>query len=219
MILFLNTAFDETTLALFSKGVILDSYHILSSTHRDIHSGIKTLIEKHQCMHLLTAVAVISGPGSYTGLRLAFSAAKGLCFALEIPLLPIDSLRAFSSGFFIVNPNPIGRTLFAIQQARQEEFYWAAFSSIGENLSSPALTTNLNLELDQYSDVCGITGQVENLSLEIKSKYKCFQQANPNLSACMIIAEQLMVKAEFGILQEFQPLYIKDAYITKTTKN
>ncbi len=219
MILFLNTAFDETTIALFSKGVILDSYHILSSAHRDIHSGIKFLTEKHQCMHLLTAVAVISGPGSYTGLRLAFSAAKGLCFALEIPLLPIDSLKAFSSGFFIAHPNPIGRTLIAIQQARQEEFYWAAYSSSGEDLSTPALTTNLHLVLDQYSDVCGITGQVDNLSQEIKSKYTCFQQTNPNLSACMIIAEQLMANTEFGILQDLQPLYIKEAYITKTAKN
>lgn len=49
----------------------------------------------------ISAVAVSQGPGSYTGLRLGVSAAKGLCYALEIPLLAVDSLLSMAAGMIL----------------------------------------------------------------------------------------------------------------------
>jgi len=47
----------------------------------------------------LNAICITKGPGSYTGLRIGVSCAKGLCYALDIPLISIDSLTVLASGY------------------------------------------------------------------------------------------------------------------------
>ena len=60
-----------------------------------LHVFIEEIIkEAGISLNDLSAVAVSQGPGSYTGLRIGVSAAKGLCFALGIPLIAIDTLQA-----------------------------------------------------------------------------------------------------------------------------
>jgi tRNA threonylcarbamoyladenosine biosynthesis protein TsaB len=76
----------------------------------------------------LDAVAISMGPGSYTGLRIGVSTAKGLCYALDIPLIAVNTLEAMTSGFlsncFFVNQ----QTLFCpMIDARRMEVYCAVF--------------------------------------------------------------------------------------------
>ena len=73
----------------------------------------------------LDAVAISKGPGSYTGLRIGVSAAKGLCFAKDIPLISVPTLTALAKQ---VTPNK-GDQIIPMLDARRMEVYSAVFDS------------------------------------------------------------------------------------------
>ena len=76
----------------------------------------------------LAAVAVSQGPGSYTGLRIGVSAAKGLCFALSIPLIAVDTLKALAAQAMVSEG-----LIIPMIDARRMEVYSAVFSPELEN--------------------------------------------------------------------------------------
>jgi tRNA threonylcarbamoyl adenosine modification protein YeaZ len=80
----------------------------------------------------LTRIAVTTGPGSFTGLRIGLSAARGLGLALQVPVLGIPSLTALSLGF---PPAPIAVLL----DARRREAYFQGFSGPAIAIGEPAL--------------------------------------------------------------------------------
>ena len=69
----------------------------------------------------LEAVAVSRGPGSYTGLRIGTSSAKGLCYALDIPLISVDTLQAMAAS--VIPFAPEGALLVPVLDARRMEVY------------------------------------------------------------------------------------------------
>ena len=71
----------------------------------------------------LSAIAVSQGPGSYTGLRIGVSAAKGLCYALEIPLIAVDTLQVLAS-----QANVSDGLIIPMLDARRMEVYSAIFT-------------------------------------------------------------------------------------------
>lgn len=77
----------------------------------------------------LNAVAVSKGPGSYTGLRIGVSTAKGLCFALDIPLIGVDTLFAMTCGFLQnTTLSKKGKLFCPMIDARRREVYSAVFT-------------------------------------------------------------------------------------------
>lgn len=80
----------------------------------------------------LAAVAVSMGPGSYTGLRIAVSTAKGLCYALDIPLIANNTLEALKDGFMAKYPQSDHKVLLLpMIDARRREVYTAVFHTDG----------------------------------------------------------------------------------------
>ncbi len=85
----------------------------------------------------LDAIAVAKGPGSYTGLRIGASTAKGLCFALDKPLLSVNTLRAMAQQVSPLYPATFfaGSTLFCpMIDARRMEVYCALYNQSGEEV-------------------------------------------------------------------------------------
>lgn len=80
----------------------------------------------------LSAIAVSKGPGSYTGLRIGVSTAKGLCFALDKPLIAINTLRMMASGFLAAHPGFTGLVCPMIDARRMEVFTAVFDSSLNE---------------------------------------------------------------------------------------
>ena len=77
----------------------------------NLHLFIKEVInESNITINDLSAISISSGPGSYTGLRIGFSAAKGLSYALNIPLIKIDTLKSLSNSI--------------ISETKQDAYYW-----------------------------------------------------------------------------------------------
>lgn len=89
----------------------------------------------------LCAISISSGPGSYTGLRIGFSAAKGLAYTLKIPLITIDTLKILSIAVLkTVNDNAI---LVPMMDARRMEVYCSAYDLLlNEILPVQALVLN-----------------------------------------------------------------------------
>ena len=96
LILNIDTSQETASISVAENGKILNSK--TNSNQKDhasfLHQNIQTLLKELSLeIKQLSAVAVSNGPGSYTGLRVGISSAKGLCYALKIPLLAIGSLK------------------------------------------------------------------------------------------------------------------------------
>ncbi len=85
----------------------------------------------------LSAIAVSAGPGSYTGLRIGVSTAKGLCYALDIPLIAVSTLYSLASGFRRKFPDS-DMLLCPMLDARRMEVYTALFSKNLDRLKPDA---------------------------------------------------------------------------------
>jgi len=82
----------------------------------------------------LDAIAVSSGPGSYTGLRIGVSVAKGLCFALDKPLIAVETLEAMASGFMAQSNISDDALLCPMIDARRMEVFTAVFDTSGKRV-------------------------------------------------------------------------------------
>ena len=91
-----------------------------------LHSFIEEVLkESNLKITQLSAIAVSKGPGSYTGLRIGIAAAKGLCYALEIPLISISTLLVLAKQIKVVSKGFI----IPVIDARRDEVYSAVYNS------------------------------------------------------------------------------------------
>ncbi len=127
LILQIETATNSCSVALAKNGQLAGKKE---ANERNLHASWLTMFiqdvlnETGYSFKDLNAIAISEGPGSYTGLRIGVSTAKGLCFALDIPLIAVDTLQAMANGFisrcFSVNQ----QTLFCpMIDARRMEVY------------------------------------------------------------------------------------------------
>lgn len=102
MILYINTSGKYCELVLLKKLEVIDSLvheeELSHSAH--LHDLIKQLLDQNAISFAnLSAIAVLNGPGSYTGLRIGLAAAKGFCYSLDIPLVLLNQLSILCSAY------------------------------------------------------------------------------------------------------------------------
>ena len=98
----------------------------------DLPLFIQSLLDEAKSQNwTLDAVALSQGPGSYTGLRIGASLAKGLCYGLNIPLIPIDTLQLLCAAASILLPSSLTSTpiLCPMLDARRMEVYTAFYTT------------------------------------------------------------------------------------------
>ena len=133
IILNIETSTKNCSISIANKGEILAIKELNNGnySHAEVlHPFIVDVLkEANLSSNNIDAVAVSKGPGSYTGLRIGVSAAKGLCFAFDKPLISIDTLTSlsysisFSSGYIV-----------PMLDARRMEVYSAVFNHNHENI-------------------------------------------------------------------------------------
>jgi tRNA threonylcarbamoyladenosine biosynthesis protein TsaB len=138
-ILQIETATTVCSVALSSNGKLVACKQV---DQRNIHAEIITLYIEELILSAgikyndLDAIAVSSGPGSYTGLRIGVSTAKGLCYALDKPLIAIETLDAMASGVITANVLTHDTLLCPMIDARRMEVYTALFDNTGKKVKA-----------------------------------------------------------------------------------
>lgn len=152
VILNIDTSTDVCSTALTAEGdILIHREDFTGRNHAAMLSGfIKDCIDRASELGLkLDAVAVSMGPGSYTGLRIGLSEAKGLAYSLGIPLIGIDTLKLLAVSVMFSGTEIPENALFApMIDARRMEVFTAVYNMALEELLPPQ---PLVLEPDSYS--------------------------------------------------------------------
>jgi tRNA threonylcarbamoyladenosine biosynthesis protein TsaB len=237
LILCIETATEVCSVALFRDHRLLG---IRESSARNVHSSMLTTFIRELTaspgpgLAALDAIAVSMGPGSYTGLRIGVATAKGLCYALDRPLVAVPTLQAMAAGINdklqMTNDGDAHqmRNLKSEMQnlksdilicpmidARRMEVYSAVFDS--ENKELREVRAEI---IDEYSFQEFLADNVVVFGGEGAEKCKPFLGNHPNArfaegfraSARFMtgIAEEKSGRQQFENLAYFEPFYLKD---------
>lgn len=219
-ILQLETATQVCSAALSKDG---ETIAVKELQANNIHAGSLTLFIQ-EVMQLaginysdLDAIAVSKGPGSYTGLRIGVSTAKGLCFALDKPLIGIGTLPMMASGFLTAEPGFDGLICPMIDARRMEVFtavYNANLNPVEEVTAKIVNPESFLAYLDERSITFIGDGADKCKSAIIHANAK-FSIENFNSASNMSkLAYQAFKRSEFEDVAYFEPFYLKDFVLT-----
>jgi tRNA threonylcarbamoyladenosine biosynthesis protein TsaB len=169
----------------------------------------------------LQAVAVSAGPGSYTGLRIATSLAKGLCIPFSTPLISLSSLLVLAEKFIQENSQLLDEDdlICPLFDARRMEVFTAVYSTNGETYLPP---TALELSPDFLGELLD-SRQIHFIGNGASKTAELIQHPNaifyPNVltssTGMAMLAYQKFINRTFENLAYFEPAYLKEAFITK----
>ena len=158
----------------------------------------------------LDAIAVSMGPGSYTGLRIGVSTAKGLCYGLDIPLISISTLKAMSFGMAL----EIKADLYCpMIDARRMEVYSAFFdinNTEVRKIQADIIDEN-SYKKELEKKVVFFGDGSEKIKEKIKHKNAMFiSDIHPSAKNMGLLSYQKFTKSLFEDLAYFEPFYLKD---------
>lgn len=230
MILAIETATSICSVALYSSGSLIG---LLESGEHNAHSGIlhvlidRLLKENNADINSIEAVAVSKGPGSYTGLRIGVSAAKGLCYAKNIPLLAINTLQSMAAGMkeriTVQGTTSLGNVnsgidpqylLVPMIDARRMEVYSAVYNN---ELHEIRETQAEIITADSFSGV----RKTHTLILAGDGAEKCkdvlfgedilyLDEFNASSAFMLQPATEAFINKRFENVAYFEPFYLKD---------
>jgi tRNA threonylcarbamoyladenosine biosynthesis protein TsaB len=170
----------------------------------------EVLLEAAISLSDIKAIAVSKGPGSYTGLRIGVSAAKGLCYALNIPLIAIPTLKSLS----LQCQPKAGEVVLPMLDARRMEVYISAYDHKGEELHP---TEAKILEENSLSEWIASYSKVYFIGSGAQKAFEVHHQSNisvldtlPSAKEMAGLSFQKYVAKDFEDVAYFEPYYLKD---------
>ena len=226
MILHIETTSDICSVAL-SEGTRCIA--LRESTEDRSHASllavfIEELLEEHGAVDRLDAVAVSMGPGSYTGLRIGVSTAKGLCYGAGLPLIAVPTLQALVTGCLQQHPEYAAGScaLCPMIDARRMEVYTAMYTSGGQliqDVSARIVTLESYAEdLEKHQLLFFGTG-AEKCRPVLQHPHAMFLSGIRPSAAYMIpTAYEAWQQRRFEDVAYFEPYYLKDFLATVPKK-
>ena len=222
MELAIDTSSNTASIALSHKGEILTELTWQSAQNHTVElmPNLLRLLEQAKVEpNSLQAIIVAKGPGSFNGLRVGISTAKGLAFSLNIPLLGISTLEAEAYPFAYT-----GLPLCPIHKAGREEIATALYQQKDNKwhwLEKEHLTTieMLCQQIRQETIFCGeIPAEIANEIKQNLGKRAIIPQPTVRLRRAGFLAMlgwQKLSTGEHDDLATLQPLYLRPPHITK----
>ena len=214
LILCIETATTNCSVALGKEGKLLalkeDNGKNYSHAER-LHLYIDEILKENGfTASNLEAVAVSKGPGSYTGLRIGVSAAKGLCFSLDIPLISIPTLSSLAQQVGQEESDYI----IPLLDARRMEVYTTGFTGSKNAIfdtRAEILDENSFSEYLEKGTVTFIGNGAEKFSNICRHKHARFKTEKlPSAKEMISLAEVKFQKSLFEDVAYFEPYYLKD---------
>ena len=231
LILNIETSTEVCSVSLAKNGQLLFKKESIEGMN---HSRLLTVFieeifaENNILINTIDAIAVSKGPGSYTGLRIGVSVAKGLCYGLNIPLISVNSLEVL--GIYATQnlakyelPNYGSPVLFCpMIDARRMEVYTALYNSSGEEIkpvSAEIIDENFLSEKFENHKILFLGNGAEKCKSLIKHKNAFFVGPMKTSAQFMqAISEEKFDKEEFEDVAYFEPFYLKN-FVATIPKN
>jgi len=224
-ILHIETATDICSTALSDNGVCLFSKIYAEGPSHATKLPVfleETLAFARQHNKLPDAIAVSAGPGSYTGLRIGVSSAKGLCYGLDAKLIAIDTLQLIAQDALSHIPEK-NALICPLMDARRMEVYTAIYDTKLE-LVKPieAKIINETAFLDMLNDhviyFCG-NGSEKCKTMIIHPNARFLSDINPLAINMINLAEATYNNEKFENVAYFEPFYLKEFQATISKKS
>jgi tRNA threonylcarbamoyladenosine biosynthesis protein TsaB len=223
----IETATAVCSVALSEKGkVIFEKVSFDGPFHASLLGVfVKEAVKEAECRGLtITAVAVGSGPGSYTGLRIGVSMAKGLCFGWNVPLLSIPTLDIMVSKVAkqIQDKDLPESLLCAMIDARRMEVYVAIYDQSLRKIRdtrAEIVTEDTYVSFLEKQKICFFGSGAAKCKDVIQSSNASFIDDIHSLASDMAaLSEQAFEEKRFENTAYFEPFYLKD-FIATVAKN
>ncbi|MHB9056458.1 MAG: tRNA (adenosine(37)-N6)-threonylcarbamoyltransferase complex dimerization subunit type 1 TsaB [Paludibacteraceae bacterium] len=180
---------------------------------------IQQVLDKMKALNLkLDAVAVSSGPGSYTGLRIGVSTAKGLCYGYNVPLIAVSTLEIMGIEALKTINSDEDALLCPMIDARRMEVYSAFYTKnleLKRDISADVITEN------SYSEILGKqpvyffgngSGKCKKLLAHPNARF--IESVEPLAKNMIQLAEKKFITKEFADVAYFEPFYLKEFQAT-----
>ncbi len=227
-ILHIETATEECSVCISKGTTVLNKQHVFTT---NTHTAILTTLI-HNCsiaaavpLSALQAVALSSGPGAYTALRAGTATAKGLCFALQIPLLSISTLQALANATIHQYSLYKEKNIYVIPMidARRMEVYMSIHDTNDRVISAAAATV---IDENSFSNLffknmkiyfCG-NGSIKLKSLFLENKNMIFSDIKCDATHLVPLAVAAFEGKKYEDIAYFEPFYLKMPNITVSLK-
>ncbi len=220
-ILHIETATTNCSVSIATNGklIVLKEENSIGYSHSEqLHLFIKEALSSASLSFKdIDAIAVSKGPGSYTGLRIGVSAVKGLCFALDLPMIAVPTLQVIAASV-----DEQDATIIAMIDARRMEAFTAVYNSKLE-----AIRTTQAEILDENSFQNYVSNGKTILVGNSVKKCRPFlthpnfifkEEVLPSAKYMVALAYQKFLNNDFVDVAYFEPYYLKDFVALKPKK-
>lgn len=219
-ILHIDTSGDSGLIAISQDGVLLakkinkEIRNHAATINTDIQSVLKIVSIKFKD---IDAIAVCAGPGSYTGLRIGVSTAKGICYAIDKPLLMHNKLTLFGHHAFLTQKVDSDYIL-PILLARENEYYIALYDKTFKEIIAPKhiYKEDLSILVNKYENIL-FTGRNKDIAQKekIELAQSIYEQHDIDINSWSHLASEEYKSNTFVNLANCEPDYLKKVYTHK----
>jgi len=223
LILNIETATKNCSVSLSNKAKIIALRELNDGNYshsENLHVFIDEVLRSaNKTFKEIDAIAVSKGPGSFTGLRIGVSAAKGLCFSLDLPLISIPTLASLARSINVKG----GDLIIPLLDARRMEVYSAVFDHNYDQIRKTKAEIIDHNSFEEYLNngkVYFLGDGAHKIKEIINHKSAVFLDGYfPSAREMAQLSYDKYKKNDTEDVAYFEPFYLKDFLITKSKKN
>ncbi len=223
LILQIDTATEYAGVGLSQEGELISKEEDIDQKNHAsfLHIAIQNVLNKaNKTLNEIDAVAVTGGPGSYTGIRVGLSSAKGICYALNKPLIVINTLQVIAAAALAeaVKKDILPKTdflLYPMIDARRMEVFGGIYNPrlYPMNETSAFILDDAffsSLKKDEKMLFCG-NGSIKINKLQLSDTHVVIQSQH-TVNQMIELSEKAFLDQNFADIAYSEPIYVKEFY-------